>query len=118
MRMTGQKKLIADEMHKLNFFFTAYALHDKTVRKNKRIGLATVYRFLKNAEKNGELHSFICDGKKIYSTDKTSHTHFTCEKCGLVKHISIDTADFLKKIIQDDVCHFQIELSGICEKCK
>lgn len=116
--MTGQKKIIADEMDKVKFFFTAYILHERVKRKNKRVGLATIYRFLKHAEKNGELHSFFCDGKKVYSTNQKSHAHFTCEKCGFVQHILIDTVDFIKKIVQDEVCHFQIELSGICSKCK
>ena len=118
MRMTSQKKILTKEMDKLKSFFTASLLHKRVAQANKRIGLATVYRFLKEAEKKGDTHSFVCDSKKIYSTDKKSHAHFTCEKCGVVKHITVNTVDFLKEIIADEVCHFQIELAGICSSCR
>ena len=109
---------MSEKIEKLNSFFTTYMLHEKVVRTNKHIGLATVYRFLKDAEKKGDIHSFVCDSKKIYSTNKKSHAHFVCEKCGALKHITVDNVDFLRKITADEVCHFQIELSGICSLCK
>src|SRR3989344_2341299 len=113
-RITHQKQVLHEEVQKLKSFFTADVLHEKA--QNHRIGLATVYRFLKDAEKSGDIHSFMCDSRKIYSIDKRTHVHFSCEKCGARKHIRIENADFLKKITADEVCHFQIELVGICSE--
>ena len=117
-RMTKQKKLLHDEINKLSSFFDAYQLHAQIIKKDKRLGLATIYRFLNALENNGEIHSFICDNKKIYSNNKKSHAHFTCEQCGILKHIHIKNADFLNEFVEDEICHFQIELAGICSKCK
>jgi len=115
--MTNQKKLLYEQVKSFNSFFDAYEFHTKIAKKNKKISLATVYRFLNNLEKDGNIHHFICDNKKIYSNSTTNHAHFTCEKCGKVKHIKIKNADFLSDFV-DEVCHFQIELTGVCSDCK
>ena len=117
-RMTNQKKILYEEIKKFSSFFDAYRLHSRIIKKDQRIGLATIYRFLNTLESDGNIHSFMCDNKKIYSNDKTSHAHFKCEKCGKLKHMKIKNADFLSESIDDDICHFQIELTGICSECK
>ena len=117
-RMTNQKKMLYGEVKKFSSFFDAYELHQRIIKKDRRIGLATIYRFLKTLERDGDIHSFICDHKKIYSNAEKNHAHFTCEKCGKVKHIKIKNADFLNDSIDDEVCHFQIELTGLCSECK
>lgn len=115
MRMTKQKKVLYKEVEKYSSFFDAYELHDGI---NQKIGLATVYRFLNTLEKDGKLHSFMCNNKKIYSTNKRSHAHFTCEVCSKVKHINITNVDFLHQSVKEEVRCFQIELSGVCKDCR
>ena len=117
MRNTKQKNLIQEEISSFNSFFNAEDLYNKVVKKNKNIGIATIYRFLNNLAVKGEIHSFICDRKTIYSNSKKNHCHFTCERCGEIKHIDIKKLDFLKKQVKGDVCHFQIDVTGVCEKC-
>ncbi len=117
-RMTNQKKILYEEIKQFSSFFDAYELHARIVKKNQRIGLATVYRFLNTLESDGEIHSFMCDNKRIYSNNKRSHAHFKCEKCSDIKHIQIKNVDFLHESVNDEICHFQIELSGICSNCK
>lgn len=117
-RMTKQKNLLHTEVKASRSFFDAYKLHSNVQRKDKKIGIATVYRFLNNLEAKGEVHSFICDNKKVYSNNKTSHAEFKCEECGKLKHVKIDNVDFLNKLTDDYVCHFQIELTGLCSSCK
>lgn len=115
-RETKQKKEIENIISKTNKLFTSEEIYSRI--KNKGIGIATVYRFLKEMEKNREIHSFICNRKKLYSKKGISHSHFICEVCGVKRHIEIDKVDFLKKFLQEDLCHVQIELSGICSNCK
>lgn len=117
-RLTKQKELLQEEINKINSFFTAEELLNKVNKKNKKIGIATIYRFLKNLTKKGKLHSYLCDRKTIYSIHKKSHCHFICEKCGKTEHIEIKNIDFIKNKIKNTICHFQIDISGICEKCK
>lgn len=117
-RMTKQKRILYEEIKQFSSFFNAYELHARVVKKDQSIGLATVYRFLNTLESDGGIHSFMCDKKKIYSNNKRSHTHFKCEKCGNIKHIQIKNVDFLHQLVNAEICHFHIELSGTCSKCK
>ncbi len=116
MRTTNQKKILAEELQKLKQFFDAADFHSKANKRDHKIGIATVYRFLKDLEKKGELHSYICGKRKIYSLDQKSHTHFVCEQCGKKKHLNIKKIDFLEKI-SGKVCHFQLDITGLCEEC-
>ncbi|MBI2661162.1 transcriptional repressor [Candidatus Woesearchaeota archaeon] len=116
-RETRQKKMIGEELDKFNSFFTAVELHEMVKMKNPAIGIATIYRFLDRKKKMGQLHSYICDRRSIFSSNLSNHCHFTCQMCGRTMHINIDKLDFLRKKIKGSVCHFQIDVSGICEKC-
>src|SRR3989338_8942667 len=106
-RTTMQKKILSKEIRGLSSFFNAYELSARIVKKNKRIGLATIYRFLNTLEKDGSIHSFLCGSKKIYSNNKKSHAHFKCERCGKIKHVTIRNIDFLLGTLGYEISHFQ-----------
>lgn len=116
-RTTRQKKLIDSCLSSFDSFFTAEELLEKVHQANNKLGLATIYRFLKSKVDAGELHSYQCDRRTIYSLDKKSHCHFHCEECGNSAHITLRNIDFLKKGLKGKICHFQINVVGICEKC-
>ncbi|MBT4539478.1 hypothetical protein HOI26_04890 [Candidatus Woesearchaeota archaeon] len=115
VRLTKQKKQLNEAIMAINTFFTAQILFENVQRQ---VGLATIYRYLTDLEKLGKLHSFFCGGKKIYSTTAKSHVHFTCERCAEVTHITMKNADFLNNLVDHDICHFQLELVGVCQRCK
>jgi Fur family transcriptional regulator, ferric uptake regulator len=116
MKKTKQKELIKEETEKFNAFFTTEELFNKVKQKDKRIGIATIYRSLKDLRNKGELHSYLCNRRTVYSKEENHHCHFTCQKCGNVKHFDIESIDFLK--IKEEICHFQIDIHGTCKKCK
>jgi Fur family ferric uptake transcriptional regulator len=116
-RKTKQKELIQAEISTFTSLFTADELFDKIRKKDGTIGIATIYRLLKDLRKKKELHSYVCERRMIYSREKNNHCHFICQKCDRVTHFTIDKIDFLKTKIKGDVCHFQIDVHGICEKC-
>lgn len=103
------------EVSKFEGFFTAEDLFDKVKQHDKKIGIATIYRFLKDLRGKGGLHSYLCDRKTVYSRGKNNHCHFICQKCGKIKHLDVKSIDFLK--IKEQVCHFQIDVHGICKEC-
>ena len=117
LRKTKQKELIQAEINAFASLFTAEELFKKVRKKDADIGIATIYRFLKDLRKERELHSYICDRRMIYSKQNNSHCHFTCQKCERVTHFDIEKVDFLKRKIKGDICHFQIDVYGICEEC-
>ena len=120
MRNTRQKELLSEEIIKFKTFFTAEEFFDKTSKKDSRLGIATVYRFLNDLENKRQIHSYICNRKKLYSLNHKSHCHFICEKCSKIEHIEINSLDFLKNKISGmgSMCHFQIDVIGICNNCK
>jgi len=115
MRKTKQKELIEEEVKKLDSFFTAEELFKRVNQKDKKIGIATVYRFLRNLKKKEKLHSYLCNRKIVYSKEENNHCHFVCQKCGEIKHFDVKSLDFLK--IKESICHFQIDVHGTCKKC-
>ncbi|MBU0456741.1 MAG: transcriptional repressor [Nanoarchaeota archaeon] len=115
MRQTKQKKLIEEEIKKIESFFTAEELFHKVKKRDNKFGIATIYRFLRDLKKKEKLHSYLCNRKIVYSKDASSHCHFICQKCGEIKHFDVKSLDFLK--IQESICHFQIDVHGTCKKC-
>ncbi|MDP3734355.1 MAG: transcriptional repressor [Nanoarchaeota archaeon] len=117
-RLTSQKTLLQQELDHSTTLFDAEELYAKAVKKNSAIGIATVYRFLRECVDAGKLHSYSCDRKTIYSTSKNNHSHFRCEKCASVHHIDIKKLDFLPVNLRNMVCHVQIDITGICISCQ
>ncbi|MEK6905376.1 MAG: transcriptional repressor [Nanoarchaeota archaeon] len=116
-RSTQQKQLIMQEITNFNSFFNAEELYHEASKKNPKIGLATIYRLLNDLTKNGDIHSFQCNRKTLYSNSKKNHCHFTCERCRERKHIDIKKLDFMDAQVEGEVCHFQIDVTGVCKRC-
>ncbi len=114
-RETKQKKEINNAINDIKTFFTAQDIYDKVKKKN--IGIATIYRFLNELKKNRKIHFYVCNRKALYSLKNMNHSHFVCETCGKITHLNINRFDFLKNLVSGKICHFQIEVSGICSLC-
>ncbi|RME77521.1 transcriptional repressor [Candidatus Woesearchaeota archaeon] len=123
-RSTRQKELLKNTAQQFKRFFSAEDLLEQAQRKEPNLGIATVYRFLKEQVAQGKLYTYQCDGKSIYSVEKRSHCHFICENTGKVIHFDIDNLDFLKstkkgkKTLPGEITSFQLEIRGICNDCK
>lgn len=113
-RETKQKQSMADAIATQRAFFTAAQLHAIVADE---MGIATVYRYLKNEAKRGKLHAYRCGKSTIYSARKSAHCHFLCTRCKRVEHIAVEEAHFLKDIRAGMACHFQIDIHGTCNAC-
>lgn len=116
-RNTKQKEIIDSEIDKFQEFFTVEELYDRIKVKHSEIGLATVYRFMKQLRDEKRVFTYTCNNKLLYSKNKKSHCHFICEESGKVIHFDIDTLDFLKDKIPGSITSFQIEVRGKCKDC-
>jgi Fe2+ or Zn2+ uptake regulation protein len=112
-RKTRQKEFLRKQVKRMPFFFTAGQL----LSGKSGAGIATVYRFLNEEVRAGELHKYSCGKQALYARDKKSHCHFTCEKCGKREHFGLPDASFLNAPFQGRACHFQVDVCGVCEKC-
>ena len=117
-RLTKQKTILEKSIKRFNKFFSADELLEEAKKEDKTIGIATVYRFLKDFNKKEEVHLYNCSRKRVYSIKSNNHCHFICEKCGRITHFDVDQINFLKNKISGEICHFQVDVYGICEKCK
>jgi Fe2+ or Zn2+ uptake regulation protein len=120
-RNTKQKELLQEKCTDFKEFFTAEELLKKAKEEDESIGIATIYRFLKDKKKQNKIFSYVCDRKTIYSNQEKSHCHYICEKTGKIIHFNITNLDFLKEIrskIPGSINSFQIEIKGICRDCK
>lgn len=116
-RSTKQKELLKKEIKAIKTFFDAEELLKKAQQHDTNIGIATVYRFLKEQTKQGSLHAYQCDRRTIYSKQR-QHCHYTCQKTGKTEHFTVDSIDFLKHKLPGSIVSFQIEVTGMCEECK
>jgi len=116
-RNTKQKDLLQNELQKMTGFFSAEDFYHIILKKMSGIGIATVYRFLNESVKNSLLHSYSCGNRTVYSNSKNNHCHYICQKCGKKQHVDIKNIDSLKKSIKGSICHFQIDVYGMCEDC-
>lgn len=105
------------ELNSINSFFGAQDLYDKVKQKDSHIGMATIYRYLKEASDKAELFSYVCDRRTVYSKGKKSHCHFECENTGKIIHFEVDNIDFLKDKIPGTITSFQLEVKGVCNTC-
>jgi len=116
-RNTRQKDLLQNELENMIGFFSAEDFHQIMIKKMSSIGIATVYRFLNETVKSSRLHSYYCDKRAVYSNSKNNHCHYICQKCGKIQHVDIKNIDNIKKSIKGFICHFQIDVYGLCEDC-
>jgi Fur family ferric uptake transcriptional regulator len=116
-RNTRQKDIIEEEMREFSTFFTAEELYQRVSKRDPRIGIATVYRYLNDQDRENRPHFYYCDRRRVYSFSKNNHCHFECGVCRKVSHFDIDKIDFLKGCIDGRICHFQIDVYGICDDC-
>lgn len=119
-RLTRQKEILENEIKNLEGFFVVEELLKKVKIKESKIGIATIYRFLKDKTKKGKIYSYACSRRTVYSKQKT-HFHYECEKTGKIIHFELKNLDFLKKIrdkVPGTINSIQIEIKGICNSCK
>ena len=118
-RSTRQKQYIQKKLDEIDAFFNAEDLLEAAKKENKKIGIATIYRFLNELKKDNLIYSYRCNRRTVFSNQNKSHCHFICENTGKIIHFRIDSLDFLKNKIPGTIKSFQLEVKGTCnEKCK
>jgi Fe2+ or Zn2+ uptake regulation protein len=117
IRNTRQKNIINEEVNSMGSFFTSEDLFKKVRKKDPKMGIATVYRLLKELRDKRIIHAYSCDRKMIYTINKRSHCHFICEKCGRSSHVDMKDIGFINNKLNGKTCHFQLDIHGICNDC-
>ena len=112
LETSGHKHFTVDELHKLS------------LKRDKNIDLATVYRTLELLENINLIeHSHQVHGSGLYFVkDVYSNIHIVCEACGKISDLDQQTSEKINKLIvnksnfRELTNHFVY--SGFCKNCK
>ena len=121
---TNQRRIIVEELKKLDTHPTADELYVIVRKKIPQISLGTVYRNLELLSKKGEILKIELTGKqKRFDGNTENHYHLRCTVCGKVYDIEIDNMPEIDRKLNELVEKlslegYRLELSGICDSCK
>ncbi len=122
-RMTPQRKVILEELRKVNTHPSADELYVMVRRRLPRISLGTVYRNLEILTANGQIQKLeLGSSLKRFDGNAENHYHIRCIRCDRVVDASVDfdpTLDReLKKMSDFDIIGYRLEFIGICPACR
>lgn len=126
LRMTRQRRVIADVLQKAGEHLDAPEVLRRARQQMAGLHLATVYRALESLKKLGiidELDLMHIKGTGHYYEARTNkdHMHFTCQQCGGVLEIQTPLFERLKGQIEGRhglaIRVARLELGGLCGTC-
>ncbi|MEI6322408.1 MAG: transcriptional repressor [bacterium] len=119
-RITRQKEAIESVLHQEQRPLLPEEIHRLASGLVPSLGIATVYRSLKNLQTEGSVCCVEIPGQppRYEMTDKGHHHHFHCKKCQTVFDLH-ECVSGLKKLAPKgfEVTDHEIILYGICRKC-
>jgi len=121
-RMTRQRKVILDELRKVDTHPAADEIYRMVRRRLPRISLATIYRNLEILSESGEIQKLELGGtQKRFDGNPANHDHLRCIHCGRVVDVpaDIDVAvdHDLENATDFKITGRKLQLIGICPDC-
>ena len=120
-RQTRQKEAILSVIRGVGIHMSAEEIYAQVQQKEPGIGLATVYRNLKNLCDQQMIRKVTVDGYSFYDGCSDPHDHFICDVCGEISDIPCfehgELEGFITKQIPGTVKRRISVYFGICEDC-
>ena len=120
-RTTRQKEAIKAVLEEQAGPLLPDDIHRLAVKAVPSLGIATVYRSLKNLQEEGQVCCVEIPGQppRYERTDKGHHHHFHCRNCGQVFDLQKCVAGGLKGLAPAGfrVTDHEIILYGFCKSC-
>ena len=122
-RMTPQRKVILEELRKVNTHPSADEIYAMVRRRLPRISLGTVYRNLEILAEGGEIQKLEMGGHlKRFDGNAASHYHIRCIRCDRVVDAPLDfdpaLDQKLKNVSDFEIIGHRLEFVGICPTCR
>ncbi len=121
---TKQREIILDFLIKSENHVTVADIEKHLSECGKRVGRATIYRYLNKLTGDGVVRKFASEEGAFYQyvrKDCHSHYHFVCNDCGKLIHVQCDALDKMCAHVLGD--HgFKIDMGktifcGECSEC-
>lgn len=123
LRITGQRKLIAQRFAEAERFVTPREMYEYMNVHHPGLSLDTVYRNLRTLVELGILEQFErADGVKFRlhcETEHAHHHHFICTRCDALFPLHFCPMN-INSLVSDDflITGHRFEVYGLCHECK
>ena len=122
MRVTGQRALILDIVHRGHL--DADEIYRVARRKRPYLSLSTVYRALQKFKQQGLIAELHFDENHHHYEVKpaTEHHHLVCHACGKVIEFKYPLARYIKKNVAEArdfaITGTEVRVTGYCAECQ
>ncbi len=122
LRMTRQRKVILEELRKLNTHPSADQIYEVVRHRLPRISLGTVYRNLEVLSELGEIQRLELSGLlKRFDWNTKKHYHIRCVRCSRVDDAPIAPLNQLDNELYGatvfEIIGHNLEFTGLCPEC-
>ena len=124
LRLSHPRLLIYQELSDTKTPMSPQELYQILLKKQKRIGLTSIYRSLDLFESMGMVFKIINGSSVKYKLCEIEdhHHHIICKACGNVVELNFcDISDWSKKVTEStgyQVIDHQLNFYGFCKTCK
>jgi len=126
LKITPRRKAVINLFLKSGMRMGSYDVYGKLKPKLSKIGLPTVYRILDELEKAGILVQSLTEDRQLRyalcDSPDTHHHHFVCRKCKKVSKVDFcnfkGISEFIKKNLKAKVETHNLQIEGVCARCK
>ncbi len=122
-KKSKQREAILEMLRQKDYHPTVDDLYHRVRLEFPKISLATVYRNVEQLCQMGKIWKVdVISGPARYDGNTEKHFHLTCDQCGEVMDVWIDSdlAEYidLKKLVGNfTVNSYKIDFFGTCSKC-
>lgn len=96
VKRSKQRDAIMNQLQGRTDHPTAETLYAELKETMPNLGIATVYRNLKQLEEWGDIAMIQTDGAKRYDYNPVPHSHFFCTECGAVLDLDYGNDEILR----------------------
>ena len=124
LRKSHPRLLIYQELSHTKKPLSPQELYQSLVKKQKKIGLTSIYRSLELFESLGIVFKIVNGSSVKYKLCELEdhHHHIICKACGSVVELNFcDISDWSKKVTEStgyQVIDHQLNFYGFCKNCK
>jgi Fur family ferric uptake transcriptional regulator len=120
--MTRQRRVILEELRKVQSHPSADELYEMVRRRLPRISLGTVYRNLDLMDRDGLIRKLELGGsQKRFDGDISGHYHKRCVSCGRVDDARVEKITAIEDAVKDvtdyEIIEHRLEFIGLCPQC-
>lgn len=120
--MTRQRRVILEELRKIDTHPSADEVYEIVRKRLPRISLGTIYRNLEILSETGEIQRLETGSHlKRFDGRADNHYHIRCLRCDrlvdIFVHLGVELDDRIKGSTDFSVLGHKLEFVGICPKC-